>query len=235
MMFQQFKDSAGTATTILGFIGVIGGVTAYGTNLKNQFDASQTKIVQLETQVSTLRDQLDKANTASGIQGPQGPKGDKGDPGPTGPRGPQGEPGTDGAAGGVDAAALQKAVEAAVARHLASLPQSSGAPGSSFVDAGGLFDLDQCVRDSDVKQKPVIAIRKGMQFCKDDGTLLTTVTQVEPDRSYVMFMTPGSGTWPVYTTNKKSFPWDNTRAFTVERFTDVDGQPVASLRFYPKN
>lgn len=93
-IFDRFKESAGAGATILGFVGIIGSVAVYGTNLKNQFDASQTKIVQLETQVATLRDQLDKSYSATS-ETVRGPKGDKGDRGERGERGPVGERGHD--------------------------------------------------------------------------------------------------------------------------------------------
>lgn len=79
--FEKLKQFAGSGATILGFIGVIGSVSIYGSNLKNQFDASQTKIIQLEAQIETLSRQLDKTSGQSSQTGLKGEKGDRGDDG----------------------------------------------------------------------------------------------------------------------------------------------------------
>ncbi len=238
-LFQQVKDSAGTVTTILGFIGVVGGVAAYGATLKNQFDASQTKIVQLETQVATLREQLDKSHGTLAGQGPRGPKGDKGDPGdpgPAGSRGPQGDPGAPGTGGAIDQVALAMAVDAAIAKRLASLPSGAGA---AIVDAGSLFDLGSCALDTEVKSKQVIAVKEGMQFCKADGTLLATVKKIRPTsgnvRGYITFSLPEDANWTISTGNTGRFAWDSKRQFTIERFSETESGDVASLRFAPRS
>lgn len=238
--FQQIKESAGTVTTILGFVGVVGTVAAYGTTLKNQFDSSQTKIVQLEAQIATLREQLDKSYSSSASQGPAGPKGEKGDTGdtgPAGPRGPAGPPGEDGSSGAngqaVDLRRIEKMVQEAVDEKMSSLPAS--VPGSpALVDAGSLFDLSDCVVDTDIKAAKVLAIVKGMQFCKSDGTLLTKVTEVDPDREIVWFASPGRSSWSAGTSFKSIFDWDSQRYFVVERFAQQNDSSIASIRFYER-
>ncbi|WP_444460220.1 hypothetical protein [Rhodobacter capsulatus] len=213
---------------VLGFgtlATTIGGVAIYGNDFKQEFDASKTRVVELEAQVATLREQLDKITSqtiSGGLQGPagpMGPKGDKGDPGP---------------AGMVDTNALQSQVRALVAAEvsskLAAIPQSAAGGGaSSLVDAAGLFDLSKCVLDSDVRARDLITVKAGMQFCKASGELLTTVTEVG---SNIRFYTPGKGYSTLSSGNQSSFKWDAGRSFYVERVTqDENGDTVASLRF----
>jgi hypothetical protein len=256
-LFKQTFTAIAAGT--LGFItlaGSIGTVAIYGANMKNEFDASQKRVVQLETEVTTLRGQLDKmtsqvlsgeassATGAVGPQGPKGPKGDKGDPGepgPEGPAGPRGERGPQGPKGDpgsgsaeIDPTALESMIDDAVEAQLKSLPTSQAAS-SLLVDAGGLFDLNHCVLDTEVRARPVIAVKKGMQFCKADGTLLTTVADIRPDRDYVTFATPGRYNWSINSHGRQSFDWDKTRSFIIERFSETDGDPVASLRFTPRD
>lgn len=217
---------------VLGFgtlATTIGGVAIYGNDFKQEFDASKTRVVELEAQVATLREQLDKITSqtiSSGLQGPagpQGPKGDKGDPGPAG--GP----------GIVDANALQSQVRVLVAAEvsskLAAMPQpAAGGGASGLVDAAGLFDLSKCVLDSDVRARDLITVKAGMQFCKASGELLATVKNVSGDDVY--FDIPGHGNWNVFGGGRASFKWDAGRSFYVERVTqDENGDTVASLRF----
>lgn len=242
MFKQTFSTILASALAFLTLAGSIGAIAVYGANLKNEFDTSQKRVVQLETEIATLRGQLDDMTTkamsdrevAQGPRGPKGDKGDPGDPGPAGPRGLQGEPGAPGVGGAIDQAALAAAVDAAVARKLASIPAGAGG-GTSLVDAGSLFDLNTCMLDTEVKAKQVIAVRKGTQFCKADGTLLATVEEVGASREYVIFSFPGEPNWTMYPRGSGRFSWDSKRNFTIERFAETENGDVASLRFVPRD
>jgi len=213
---------------VLGFgtlATTIGGVAIYGNDFKHEFDASKTRVVELEAQVATLREQLDKITShtiTSGLQGPVGP---------IGPQGPKGDPGP---AGIVDTNALQSQVRALVAlevsNKLATMPQPvAGGGTSSLIDAAGLFDLSKCVLDSDVRARDLITVKAGMQFCKASGELLDTVTEVG---SSIRFYTPGKGYFTLLSGHQGSFGWDAGRSFYAERVTqDENGDTVASLRF----
>jgi len=219
---------------VLGFgtlATTIGGVAIYGNDFKHEFDASKTRVVELEAQVATLREQLDKITSqtiSSGLQGPAGPMG---------PQGPKGDKGDPGPAGMVDTNALQSQVRALVAAEvsskLAAMPQPAAggsATASSMVDAAGLFDLSKCVLDSDVRARNLITVKAGVQFCKASGELLATVKNVSGDDVY--FDIPGYGNWNVFGGGRASFKWDAGRSFYVERVTqDENGDTVASLRF----
>lgn len=231
-LFQQIKESTGVVTTILGFIGVIGGVAVYGTNLKNQFDASQTKIVQLETQVATLRDQLDKANAIGGAgqKGPKGDKGEPGDPGPQGergPAGPRGEPGAAGATSLADPSALEPIVNALVNKILASRPASSG--NSVFVSQPGAFDFSKCVSDAELRQAEVITLRAKMEVCASDGRLIAKIRSLNGDGG-VDIVAPGKGSnfWTL--NNVVRFPWAGAKEYVYERFSEDGNGPVALFR-----
>jgi len=217
---------------VLGFgtlATTIGGVAIYGNDFKHEFDASKTRVVELEAQVATLREQLDKITSqtiSSGLQGPAGPMG------PQGPKGDRGDPGL---AGMVDTNALQSQVRALVAAEvsskLATMPQPAASGGaSSLVDASGLFDLSKCVLDSDVRARNLITVKAGMQFCKASGELLTVVEKI--DSWGVNFSNPGKGWWSVGNSKRDSFVWDASRQFYIERKSrDENGDPIATLRF----
>lgn len=250
MIRQTFTAIAAATIGFITLAGAIGSVAVYGANMKNEFDASQTRVVQLETEVTTLREQLDKmtskaltGDSSVGAPGPIGPRGPKGDQGLEGPPGPAGEPGPQGpkgepgsAAAEIDPSELEAMIDAAVEQRLSSLPQSASSS-NTVPPAGGaaLFDLGRCVLDTDVKGRPVIAVQKGLQFCTSDGTLLTTVVEVDPDHGVVRFSTPGRSNWGVSQRTTEGFSWDTGRRFSIERFSEANGQPVASLRFVPKN
>lgn len=132
-------DVYGMAAATIGFItlaGAIGSVAVYGANMKNEFDASQKRVVQLETEVTTLRERLDKmtskvltsdsSGSTPGPTGPRGPRseqGPEGPPGPAGVEGPQGPKGDYGpAAAEMDPSAMEAMIDAAVEQRLSSLP-----------------------------------------------------------------------------------------------------------------
>lgn len=243
MLGQSFSSMTGAVLGFAALVSTVGGVAIYGANIKNEFDASQKHVVELEAKVATLRDQLDKITAqtiAKGVPGPTGPQGPEGPQGPVGPKGdrgetgPQGPAGTAGSGGGVDMTALsgvvQSMVATEVAAKLAAMPKSAAGGTTSLVDATGLFDLSKCVLDSDVRARDLITVKAGMQFCKASGELLDTVELV--DDSNVRFYAPGAGTWKIRSGTRISFDWDSGRAFYMERVSrDENGDVVASLRF----
>lgn len=224
-MFDRVKEFAGTWATILGFIGVIGSVAAYGTNLKNQFDASQTKIVQLETQVATLRDQLDKAyDSSTGTNERQGEKGERGEPGP---QGPQGERGPAGPAGTISDEALDERIQTALRRELAKLPTSGS--GTIQVSLGGsdVFESSECILLDQVRNLEILTLRKDLEFCENDGRLVARVASIRGD-GYLAISTPGSGSSSCVLERKCTFGWLNGRDYIYERM-GRDEKGIVSL------
>lgn len=246
MLGQSFSSMTGAVLGFSALVTTIGGAAIYGANIKNEFDASQKHVVELEAKVTTLRDQLDKITAqtiAKGVPGPAGPQGPEGPQGPVGPKGDRGEPGpqgpvgTAGSGGGVDMTALsgivQSMVATEVAAKLAAMPKSAAGGTTSLVDATGLFDLSKCVLDSDVRARDLITVKVGMQICKASGELLDTVSYL--DDGTIRFDVPGQGTLALYSGNTESFRWDSGREFYVERVSrDENGDLVAALRFKKK-
>jgi hypothetical protein len=179
-IYDRFKEFAGTGVTVLGFVGVIGSVAVYGTNLKTQFDASQTKIVQLEAQVATLRNQLDRTYSAT-TGALMGPKGDKGDPGEKGERGPSGERGVQGeagpmgpagGAGGVNEDRIMEMIDKAVREQPASSTSAVGGTVSIALNGQDIFDTADCMNLSGVRNLEIVMLRPGQEFCDEAGRLI---------------------------------------------------------------
>lgn len=179
--FQKVNEYAGSAATMLGFVGIIGGVAVYGTNLKNDFDAAKTKVVQLETQLSALREQLDKATAQRvdvGSVGPRGPRGDPGEPGPAGPRGPKGEKGDPGDPGPASPAANGAHLSKIVAR-IEALERGTTSAGGQIVSAGTEAAASaggtSCVAAPEEQRSGTFTLLDGDRLCNKAGRFIGIV------------------------------------------------------------
>ncbi|MBL3561416.1 hypothetical protein [Rhodovulum sulfidophilum] len=233
----MFKKTFSTITTaVIAFLtlaGTIAAVTWNAASLKQQFDESQTRVVQLQAQVDTLRGQLDKfrASTVSGDAriGPTGPQGPKGEPGPQGPRGEPGPPGPVGATSHSDQVALRALIDEMIEAKISSL-QDRGGSASKMVDATGTFDLSKCTAIEDIKAGNLVTVGKGAQLCDETGRLIAEFVNIYTDGYKIRY--PGRGTFTNSNDSRIPTPWDRSLYFFVERqSSDANGKPVKSFRF----
>ncbi|MCE7028940.1 collagen-like triple helix repeat-containing protein [Jiella avicenniae] len=227
---------AGAATVLLGFAGTIGGGAIYAANIKNEFDSAKAKVVALEAQVAELRRQLDTASERSIMRGAPGERGPEGPAGPRGPKGDQGLPGSDGAQGprGEAGSSLsEEDIKKLIASAIAGAPaMRSSAMQTASLQTSNLFDTTQCIQQSSLRKLTFIDLKKGNEFCGDDGALLSVYNGFNPDRKEMYFNNPGYGDWRCRNGHQCGFKWMSGRKFHIDRYAvDEKGQSVVRIRF----
>ena len=235
-IFERFKESAGTGATILGFISIIGSVAVYGTNLKNQFDASQTKIVQLETQITTLREQLDKSYSA-GAENQRGPKGDKGDPGERGEQGPRGERGPKGDTGNsdgtttIDEAAVTELVRKLVASEVRDALSKSA---NSTMSAKASAQSNRgCISVDELASLKRFTLKDGDAICDAESNLVAKVNRISHGDSSIKIDVPGSDSMECEILKRCIFPWSDIEYINEDMVVLKNDVWSANLRRAP--
>jgi hypothetical protein len=237
MQMADILRIAGGATVIGTVVAGIGGGGMMVANVKNDFEASKARVIQLETQVDELRKQLVAAAeaTKSGRIGAKGEPGEQGPAGPMGPRGLQGEPGPEGPPGPAGQSGSTSDLSALRA-ELASLKLQVAAlsSGSNQVVAASLpaqTAPTECVT-MPTQRSGVFTVIEGTRFCDSSGQYLATADNFR-EKS---FRFSRSGSYRACSVGYScQFFKDSGGDYLLDGFLKTDGGGrVAKFTVYPK-
>lgn len=234
MQMADILRIAGGATVIGTVVAGIGSGGMMVANVKNDFEASKARVIQLETQVDELRKQLLAAAeaTKSGRIGAKGDPGEQGPAGPMGPRGPQGQPGPEGPAGQSGSNGDLSALRAELASLKSQVAAFSiGSPQLVAASSAPQTAPTECLT-MPTQRSGAFTVIEGTRFCDSSGQYLATADTFR--EKSLRFSNSGS-----YRTCSVGYRCqyfkDSGADYLLDSFLKTDGgDRVAKFTVYPR-